>query len=92
MGMAFGIPFEAALAALLVACGAAFFTAAALAFRRRTGRLMEGLDSAIGRRAERLREKEASSPAAARLDYLRSELRKILSRHGLAAPHPPRKS
>jgi hypothetical protein len=89
MGMNSGVPLEAALTALIVAGAAAFVAAAAIAFRLRTGKLMESLDASIGRRALKLREKEASSPAAARLDLLRGELRRILSRHGLAAPRPP---
>jgi hypothetical protein len=91
MGMTSGVPLEAAVAALIVAGAAAFVAAAAIAFRLRTDRLMESLDASIGRRALKLREKEASSPAAARLDRLRGELRRVLARHGLAAPRSPAK-
>lgn len=89
MGWASGVPLEAALAALLVAGASAFVVAAATAHRFRTGKLMEDLDAAIRLRARRLREEENSAAAAARLDRLRGELRRILSRRGLAAPRPP---
>ena len=85
-----GMPVEAALAVFLVACGAAFFTGAALAFRGRTGKLLADLASAIGRKAERLRKEGCPAPVSERIERLPDEVRRILARRGLAASPAPR--
>lgn len=81
-----GIPLGAALPALLVACGAAFLAGALLAFRHRAGRLAADLESAAARKAGRLRREGIPPAVAARVGRLGGDLRRILARHGLAAP------
>jgi len=88
--MVLGVPVEAALPLLGVACGAAFFTCAALAARHRTGRLLADLAAGIGRQTERLRTKGFPAPILARLEKLRDEIRGVLARHGMAARPGPR--